>query len=401
MKILTLSFEFPPIGGGGSRVVKGLSAKLVEMGHTVDVVTMGFPGLPSTEVVDGVTVYRVECGRKYKSRCSAWEALRYVLGARRVVRRLLLTRAYDLVHVHFIFPDGLLALGEAVPRSVPFIITAHGSDVPGYNQKLFFRIAHPLLKIAWRRVTRHAAAIVSPSKTLANLIALEAPEAPVVVVPNGIDQDSYRPMQKREQILIATRLVERKGVQYLLKALAGLENPWPAIVVGSGEYESELVRLNDKLGRPARLVGWLDNKSAEFRQLLEQSAIYILPSDFENFPISLLEAMAAGSAIITTKGHGCEEVVGDSGELVTRGCDDNQRCIVEIRSALERLMNQRSHREECSTRARERLEQNFTWGAIAASYMGVYEKFVFNGAKEPVPISATSSVNLLEGDEWA
>lgn len=381
MRILTLSYEFPPIGGGGSGVVKGLSVELARTGHSVDVVTMGFRDLPQQEVVDGVTVHRVDCQRQSVSKCTAREALRYVFNARPIVRELLAQRPFDLIHTHFILPDGLLALYEAVPRGVPFIITAHGSDVPGYNPKLFFKIVHPLLKVVWQRVTRNAAVIVSPSQTLAELIKSVNPGTAVTVIPNGIAVDKYRPARKKDQILVATRLVERKGVQYLLKALAGANLSWPTIIVGSGEYQAELLRLNDELGQPASFVGWLNNESDEFKTLLEQSAIYVQPSDFENFPVSLLEAMAAGSAIITTKGHGCQEVVGDCAELVTTGRDDAVRCVQELRAALQRLTNERPYREELGRRARRRLEDNFTWSAVARDYLAAYEKYTFNAGR--------------------
>jgi glycosyltransferase involved in cell wall biosynthesis len=120
----------------------------------------------------------------------------------------------------------------------------------------------------------------------------------------------------------------------------------------------------------------MNNESDEFRDLLEQSAIYVLPSDFENFPVCLLEAMAAGSAIITTAGHGCEEVVGDSAEIVTSGRNDAERCVEEIRAALRRLTSDRQYREDLGARARRRLEDNFAWSAVARSYLAAYEQYV-------------------------
>ena len=93
--------------------------------------------------------------------------------------------------------------------------------MPGYNPKPFFRLIHPFLTRLWRRVTRSAAAIVSPSRTLAALIESVGPGVPVQVIANGIDENRFRPAVKRDEILVATRLVERKGVQYLLQALAG------------------------------------------------------------------------------------------------------------------------------------------------------------------------------------
>ena len=372
MRILTLSYEFPPIGGGGAAVVRGLAAERVKQGNSVDVVTMGFRGLPAEEIVDGIRVRRVDCDRKLESKCTAREALRYVVRARPVVRAMLRENRYDIVHVHFIFPDGLVARAEVAPRGLPFLITAHGSDVPGYNPKLFFRLAHPFLTRLWRWVTRSASAIVSPSRTLAELIETVGPGVPVHVIPNGIDEDRFRPAEKRDEILVATRLVERKGVQYLLRALAGGDVAWPVTVVGSGEYESELKTLNQSLGSPARMAGWLSNGSAEFKALLERAAIYVLPSDFENFPVSLLEAMAAGCAIVTTSGHGCEEVVGDAAVLVTPGSVDRERCIRELRDALHALTTDRARTMALGARARQRLEHNFAWKAVARRYVELY-----------------------------
>ena len=372
MRILTLSYEFPPIGGGGAGVVRGLAAELVRQGHAVDVLTMGFRGLPAEETVDGIRVRRVDCNRKAESKCTAREALRYVVRARPALRAMLRENRYDFVHVHFILPDGLLARAEIAPRGIPFIITAHGSDVPGYNPKLFFRLAHPFLTRLWRRVTRSAAAIVSPSRTLAKLIETVGPGVPVHVIPNGIDENRFRPGVKRDEILVATRLVERKGVQYLLRALAGGGVAWPVTVVGSGEYEAELTALNRSLGSPARMAGWLSNDSAEFKAQLERAAIYVLPSDFENFPVSLLEAMAAGCAIVTTSGHGCEEVVGDAAALVVPGSVDRERCIRELRAALAALTADRERTAALGARARRRLDDNFSWKAVARRYVELY-----------------------------
>jgi glycosyltransferase involved in cell wall biosynthesis len=169
--------------------------------------------------------------------------------------------------------------------------------------------------------------------------------------------------------------VQRKGVQYLLKALADQSISWPAIIVGSGEYEDALRALNDELGTPAKMVGWISNESDEFRDLLQQSAAYALPSDFENFPVCLLEAMAAGSAIVTTKGHGCEEVVGDAAELVTTGAENKEQCVQDIRAALQRITTEPGYSESLGKRARARLENNFTWQAVSQKYVAAYDQY--------------------------
>ena len=66
MRILTLSYEFPPIGGGGATSTFNLTRNLVRLGHDVDVVTMGYHDAPSQQLLDGVQVYRVPCFRRRK-----------------------------------------------------------------------------------------------------------------------------------------------------------------------------------------------------------------------------------------------------------------------------------------------------------------------------------------------
>ena len=112
--------------------------------------------------------------------------------------------------------------------------------------------------------------------------------------------------------------------------------------------------------------GWLDQRSPRFRQLYESSAIFAFPSEAENFPSVLLEAMSAGMAIVTSTAGGCPEVVGSAGLLVEPGN------VQQIRQALLRLMEDKSLRQELSAKALERVSR-FTWSHIAAEYVARYE----------------------------
>ena len=104
MKILKISYEFPPIGGGGSRVVHGLARQLVQSGHSVDLVTMGFRNLPKFEIVDGINVHRIPCIRRSESICRPYEMATYLLSATPKINRLVKENNYDINHTHFIFP---------------------------------------------------------------------------------------------------------------------------------------------------------------------------------------------------------------------------------------------------------------------------------------------------------
>jgi len=76
-----LCYEFPPLGGGGAKVVYGLTKELVNLGHEVDLVTMGFRGLPKYEQINGTNIYRVPCVRARESVWSTPDMVSYTLSA--------------------------------------------------------------------------------------------------------------------------------------------------------------------------------------------------------------------------------------------------------------------------------------------------------------------------------
>lgn len=366
MNILMLCYEFPPLGGGGSRVVAGLAPELVRQGHEVDLVTMGFRGLPREELVNGVRVHRVLCWRRRAHLCTLPEAFSYLLAALPVVLRLARRRRFDINHTHFILPDGVLAYAVRRLTGLPYVITAHGSDVPGYNPNRL-KLAHRLLAPVWRLVVGRAGAVVCPSGSLQDLVRRQALEVPTSRIPNAIDPARFHTNKTRgDRILVVTRLFERKGVQYVLEALGRLSTAYETHVVGDGPYLPFLRARADQLGLSVRFWGWLDNRSPDLKRLYESARIFVFPSAVENFPIVLLEAMAAGLAIVTTAGTGCAEVVGETGLLVP------SRDAQALADALERVTGDRALCRQLGEAARQRLEARFTWPAVARAYTALY-----------------------------
>lgn len=369
MRILMLSYEFPPVGGGGAKVVYGLSEELVRLGHEIDLVTMGFDDLPSYEQVNGVNVYRVPCVRIKESVCSTPEMASYVFSAIHSVLKLVKRNHYNINHTHFIFPDGLVSFIIKRLAGLPYIITAHGSDVPGYNPNRF-KFGHKLFSPAWGRITRSAEQIICPSESLKSLVIKHGPNDKIAVIPNGIDINKFRPdANKRRRILLVSRMFERKGLQYFLRALEGLDLEYEVNIVGDGPYLRTLRQIAGELKITARFWGWLENTSRELKELYETSSIFVFTSESENFPVVLLEAMAAGMTIITTKDTGCAEVVGEAALLV------EPRNPIAIRSALVKLMSNPDLCKEFGQAARRRLEYNFSWHAVAKQYSDLYGEY--------------------------
>jgi glycosyltransferase involved in cell wall biosynthesis len=301
--------------------------------------------------------------------CTVPEAASYLLSALPKVRRLVDQHCYDINHTHFILPDGIMAWLVHRHTRLPYVITAHGSDVPGYNPHRLL-VAHKVLTPLWKTITRNASQIISPSTSLKSLLVKQSPDMKITLIPHGFDVERFNPHAiKQKRILIVTRMLERKGVQYLLKALEGFTVDYSVHIVGDGPFLPTVQKLANNVGANIKLWGWLDNRSPELKELYETSSIFVLTSEAENFPVVLLESMAAGLAIITTKGTGCAEVVGDSAVLV------EPRDPEAIRVALNILTTDANLRRKLGQAARKRSEDDFSWAAVARHYLNLYERY--------------------------
>lgn len=370
MRILSVCYEYPPLGGGGAKVVAGLTSELSKAGHKIDLVTMWMPGLPFRERHGNLNVTRIPCIRLNRNICRAWEMPLYLIFAFPVLIFLCIKNRYALNHTHFIFPDGVLAYLLRIFCRLPYAITAHGSDVPNYNPDRFY-YAHRLLAPAWRRIVLAADRIICPSRAIETLIHAREPAANTVIIPNGIDISVLTPAERKEdRILVVTRMFERKGIQYLIKALEGFDEPFEVHVVGDGPYLDVIEGDIQEKNLEVKLWGFLENQSEEIKNLYQTSKIFVFPSEAENFPIVLLEAMAAGLAIITTRGTGCAEVVGDAALLV------EPRDAVDIRSKLDDLIAAPELIQQLGASARSRLIDKFGWTTVGRQYSTVYSQIV-------------------------
>jgi glycosyltransferase involved in cell wall biosynthesis len=358
VRILSLTYEYPPIGGGGSVVAAAVNEELVRLGHEVTVLTSGMKGLPASETVEGVAVVRTACMRQHRHYTTAAELFTTLLPTYRRGAQLIRSLQPEVIHTHFIVPSGVLAWALSRRFDVPYVLTAHGSDVPGYNPDRFEWL-HALLGPAWRGILDGAAFVTSPSRFLADLIRSHGYADPIDIVPNGHHPQPHGGGPRRKQVLVVARMFPRKGVQHFIEAITGLDDDWEFIIAGDGPHREQLEAQARSAASRVRFTGFLDR--ATLRSLYESSQILVFPSIQENFPMVLLEAMDAGCAIVTTNAEGCAEVVGDAGLVVPKGESQG------IRAALERLMHDPGLVERLSARGKRRAAI-LAWPNIVARY---------------------------------
>lgn len=362
MRILILNYEFPPLGGGASPVSYEIAKGYVKLGHEVDVVTMGYKDLPSYEEKDKIKIHRIKCLRSKKEICHPWEQLTYIISAKRFLKKHMKTNNYDICHCHFIIPTGIVALWLKKKFGVPYIITAHGSDVPGYNPDRF-KLLHKFTKSSLKKICKEAKFIVSPSRYLLSLIRKNIPQINnTLVIPNGINLNIFKPKKKKKIILSTGRLLERKGFQYLIEAVSKEDCGFEVHICGDGPMMNVLKELAKKSKTKIVFHGWINNSSKEYKNLLESASIYSLVSEKENASVSLLEAMSAGCTIITSNVSGCPETVGDSAIVI------KPKSVKQLREAIENLIENPNIMKSYQKKARVCVKK-FSWDDIVEEYL--------------------------------
>jgi glycosyltransferase involved in cell wall biosynthesis len=348
---------------------EGICEAMVAAGHEVDVVTTAMGDLPALEERRGVVLHRVPCARRHRHYTTSIELLTTLVPMYRKAAALQRARAYDLMHCHFVLPSGLPAWWLSCRTGLPYVITCHGSDVPGYNPDRF-GWEHRLLAPIWSRVVRGAAAVTSPSRYLAELVRRRT-ETAVEIIPYGFDAPALPECERRNRILVATRMFERKGVQFVLRALARLEGAPEVWIAGDGPYLPQLRGLASELGVRVRFLGQLPRE--ELIRLYPAAKVFVLPSLSENFPVVLLEALAAGCAVVTSDSSGCREVVGEAAVTVPPGDAD------ALARELASLLADDARVARLGKRARERVER-FSWSNVAGMYEDLYRRCLGPGA---------------------
>ncbi|MGH9856906.1 MAG: glycosyltransferase family 4 protein [Acidobacteriota bacterium] len=361
MNILALTYELPPVGGGGGRATNDVLQRLVDEGHSVDIITMHVSGLPKVSArVDKPTVYRVFSGRLNRSHCGIIPACIYVLTAWWKARTLLTSKQYSVIHATFIFPSGIVAALLSTRYEVPYVVTAHGSDVPGHNRSLstLFR----LLKKPWRSIVTSAWAVTTVSTYLADLIKQQA-SRDIVVIPNGLRTRDFPETNYGRTVLVVGRLQGFKSVDRGMTAFIqskARQRGYRLAIVGHGPQRMRLQKLAQTHHIPVVFHGWVSR--SKLIDLYQQSSILISASQFESFGGVVMEAMACGLAVIATDVGGCRELIGEAGILTPS--DSTQH----ITDALNYYLDDETHLKEMGRKARRRIAQHYDIRTIASSY---------------------------------
>lgn len=315
MKILTLCYEYPPVGGGGGRVAAQISSALAARGHEVRVQTSRVGSLPAREKnSDGVDVRRVFSMRRSPDTCSVPEMAAYVaLNALPVARAARAWRP-DVMHVHFAVPTGPVAWLASRLTGVPYVLTAHLGDVPGgapQQTDHLFRVIRPFTIPIWRG----AEDVTAVSSHVADLARAAYGITPEIIL-NGTASRSAAPPPGDPSGILRLIFVGRMSVQknpvFLARVFARMQaRNWRAVFVGDGPLRRDLRDALQASGVADRCEfrGWMDG--SEVHELLVRSDVLLLPSLSEGLPVAGIEAVSHGLAIAGSSIPGLRDLVVD------------------------------------------------------------------------------------------
>jgi len=263
---------------------------------------------------------------------------------------------------------------------VPSLLHVHGSDFDTW-----YLAGNPELRQWVRRQLARAKFVVALSESWRAFLS-RITVTPLAVVHNAVNTREIHPHRvgRRDDVptLLFLGLVgRRKGVPELLRAvreLAHAERPCQVRVVIAGNGE---VQLTQRVVEDCRLRGLVDVRGwigpEEKTRCLLDADIFVLPSHHEGLPMSLLEAMAAGLAVITTPVGGIPEVIEDekNGLMVPPGNVD------ALADAIRRLVADRKLRERLAAAGRTTVEERFDIRVAAARFKRIYERLAPCGVR--------------------
>jgi L-malate glycosyltransferase len=373
MKILMINYEFPPIGGGAGQAHMAILKQYAGKSDLqVDVLASApKPGFVTQKLSDNVTIHTVGVHKKNLHFWRKIEVVEWVVRATPPYRRLLKENSYDLVHAFFGLPTGWLCYRTA--KWLPYIISLRGSDVPGGHARLQleYKLLGPLLKRIWTG----ASALVACSDGLKNRSLRFLPSANIDVIPNGVDLDRFHSPSNRElsgelKLLTVGRLSVTKRFKMLVEAVEILSKQGKNVrltISGGGGLLGELKNLVEKkkLTDIISLTGRIE--SEKIPDVYGAHDMFVSASMQEGMSNAMLEAMASGLPIITTRCEGVEELISDNGVVVEKDSADS------LAEAIIKLAENRQRYKTMCAAARKKVE-TFGWDKVADGYIKLYQR---------------------------
>jgi glycosyltransferase involved in cell wall biosynthesis len=395
VRVLLITLGYPKYPGEPTApFIDAMARGLATRGHSIDIVLPYHPRFrhPETDAIRFFP-YRYSpiprfapwgfgnaFSRKSRVRVGAVIMLPLIaFSLRRCIRRRLAAGDYDVIHAHWVVPNGWLAASAARAYRVPLVVTLHGSDVAmAERYRLLGRIA--------RRTFETADAVTATSEhLLGRAQALGAAPRRSETIHIGVDTELFSPSPADPMlrarlgagdgtslVVSVGRLAEVKGFEYLIAAASYLDGASVAIV-GDGELRRELEQHAHASSARVTMTGSMSHD--RIADAMTAADVVVVPSVVDRAgrvdatTSTVLEAMACGRPLVATNVGGIPEIVKDeyNGLLVP------EKDPVALAAAITRLQHDPALRARLARQAREFAVEQLGWAAVAEALERTYE----------------------------
>ncbi len=356
--------------GGVEVVVMELARRMAALGHEVtcydrsgsDVMT-GDAADCRERMVDGVRVVPVKTIDK-KGLAALSSSYFATLAA--------IKDGPDVIHYHAEGPCVPLPLAKRA--GIRTVATIHGLD---WQRAKWGKLASTYIKMGERAAATKADGLIVLSKSAQSYFD-GAYGRTATFIPNGIEPKQPRPVNQIKEkwgldagsyLLYLGRLVPEKRPELLIEAFKELDTDKRLVIAGGGsdtsEYEASL-RVAAQGDPRVLFTGFVNGEPLE--ELYSNCYAYVLPSDVEGMPMSLLEAMAYGRCCVTSDIPECADVLAGVGVTFLRGDT------AALRASLESLLADRARVAAMGDAANKRVLSTYNWGSVVARTLDLYKE---------------------------
>jgi glycosyltransferase involved in cell wall biosynthesis len=381
MRILFFNYEYPPLGGGAGNASFYILKEFSKIpGLEIDFITSSIDSEYHLEKMgEKINIHRLPIG-KNKSNLhfqSQKNLLIYSWKAYFFSKKLIRQGGYDLTHSFFTVPCGFLSLVLKWQHEIPYIVSLRGADVPGYSERFSFIyiFLKPIVKMIWK----NSSAVVSNSQGLKELAIKSRAKQEMDVIYNGIDIEEFKPvavstLQNDFRIICVSRITQRKGIKFLIEAVAKLSEKYPNVslkIIGEGDEKKNLENfvMENKMEKFVKFLGLMPHN--QLPKEYSNANVFVLPSLNEGMSNTMLEALASGLPIIATDTGGTKELLndGENGFIIKM---KNSADIVE---KIEELLKNKELGQKMALESRK-MAENFSWEKVASQYAEMYQKII-------------------------
>ena len=358
--------RIPSREGGIEVVVDALSTRMAALGHRVTCYNRGGHHVSgsqydsaASDTYNGVRlrkVWTIDKKGLAAMTASVSAALRAAFGR------------YDVVHVHAEGPAFMCWLPKLFGKKV--VVTIHGLD---WARAKWNRFASWYIRSGEKNAVRYADHIVVLSRAVQTYFR-ETYGRETVFIPNGVSRPERRApleikrrwgLEKDGYVLFLGRLVPEKGVHYLLEAWKNIPTSLKLVIAGgSSDTMDYMNELKAMAGDGVIFTGFQQGEILE--ELYSNAYVYVLPSDLEGMPLSLLEAMSYGNCCLVSSIEECAQVVEDHARVFEKGNVD------DLRDKLRELIERPDEAERYKARASSYILNKYNWDDVVTRTLELY-----------------------------